>query len=283
MSKNICIIILINNSIMSRRLLITFVALVGIAMQGNAQFIKYVRVKTDDVNLRKSPSTNSPKLMEAWSEGEHYFAWSGTSDARGMSACHPHQDEVLGVNDICGDWLKILKNGKKCDSGECTMEYAYIMAKFCEEVHPIPTTAAMYNEYKNEFRVDNVLGYRSSGKYKGKFIAKFDRCGEADSYGGLRLGKCTDGKLVFEQGIVLDIIPDFTQTKLYVNPRAKYDMHAKELNYGTPYKDGHDFLDLSKLTDADVDLIFGSVITQKPKYTSIVFYTEEGLWAEIYW
>lgn len=268
---------------MKQRLLFLLVALVGMTMQSTAQFVKYVRVNTDDVNLRKSPSATSPKLMDTWDEGDHYFAWSGTSDAKGMSACHPRQDEVLGVKEICGEWLKILKNGQKCESGECTMEYAYIMTKYCEEVHPVTTTSTMYNKFQNEHRVDNVIADCPSGKYNGRFVAKFDQCTEADSYGGLRLGRHVDGKLVFEHAIVIGIIPDFSQAKLYVNPKAKYDMNAKELNYGTKYKDNHDDLDLRKLTEADIDLIFGNIISQEPVHTSIAFLTEEGLWAEIYW
>lgn len=258
---------------MTKRYLFFLIAMLGMTLQsmGQPQFIKYVHVTTENVNMRKAPSTNSAKLMEVWNEGLHDFVWSGTSAARGAMPCHPQQDEVLGVVGSTGEWLKVLKNGAKCESGECTKEYAYILAKFCEEVHPMSTTPAMYSEYRRDHGSNSgVLCYRSTGKYKGYVIARFYRCNEGDSYGGLRLGKCEDGKIILGQSIVMDIIPDFTQTKIYINPRAKYDMYAKELNYGTNYKDGAyiEEFDMNKLTDADVNLIFGNVIIASIQWQS---------------
>ena len=126
-----------------KKVLLLLVALVGIALQSEAQMSlkvpkweKFASITTEGVNLRKAPSTNSPKLYSkdnSWGHHSEFdYSWSP------RSGYIPHRLEkgtILPVVKETDEWYCLFIDG---------FEDIYVMKIFCSLVTPIPITSDDY-------------------------------------------------------------------------------------------------------------------------------------------
>lgn len=143
------------------------------------EFISFFIVNTDEVNLRKSPSVASAKLMR-WSSDmgseETQSALFFSDDTSGkyranshtgafVTSEHPYQGQVLPIVDENGDWYKVEYATKK-NMCEYTSQQVWIMKKFGET--KVATAGEIKYPYESEWQVFRRL----NGKYKGtSFVA----------------------------------------------------------------------------------------------------------------
>lgn len=117
---------------MNKKLFILLAAMLSMVVLGRAQMSlkipkweKFVRITTDKVNLRKAPSTNSPKLVHSYGPGFCLeLSWSAQP---GDEAYHLESGRVLPVLKETGDWYCLY-----LDSGY----EVYVMKRFCESAYP---------------------------------------------------------------------------------------------------------------------------------------------------
>lgn len=138
------------------------------------EFTSFFIVNAENVNFRKSPSTNSAKLMQ-WSSDmgseETQMALFFSDDTSGkyransitgafVTTAHPYQGQILPIVDESGDWYKVEYVTKK-NIGEYTSKSAWIMKRFGET--KVITAGDM--KYPNES--ESQVFRRLNGKYKG--------------------------------------------------------------------------------------------------------------------
>lgn len=144
---------------MSKRFLMTLVALAGIVLQSVAQtdlkvpkFTKFVNVKYG-VNVRKAPSTQSARLVLVEKGGRQEVKWEEASDDKANTqpvstgAFYPVVDETP-------EWYHIAYDASK-------NVFAYVSKKYC-----IPHIISPINK-KYITNTGNDLHIRTAGKYKG--------------------------------------------------------------------------------------------------------------------
>ena len=123
---------------MTKKFFFALVAVVGMALQCVAQdavtlklpkWSKFVRVNAEGVNLRKSPSTSSPRLMKVnvhssydYYHGVYNPMVSWNQNEKDGSPFRYEKETICPVVDETSDWYRIyVKPGIE----------AYIMKKFC--------------------------------------------------------------------------------------------------------------------------------------------------------
>ena len=124
---------------MTKRLIIMLVVMVGMTLQSWAQRVdlnnvKFITVTTDHVNMRKSPSINSAKLMMESLDGAEgcdsrsYPVWSSSNKQPGCSryTMSPTYYDAYPVIGETTDWYKVLDWDFVYGSFE-----AWIAKKYC--------------------------------------------------------------------------------------------------------------------------------------------------------
>ena len=133
------------SNLTQRRLLIAVVFFINVAMQGMAQLIlkvpkweKFVKITTEGVNLRKAPSTSSPKLLSQYEYGDNTMAddeafYWGTS---GGYTVHFNIGDIFPVLRETDEWYCLYFPDMWCERYINSKE-VYIMKKFCTQVFPV--------------------------------------------------------------------------------------------------------------------------------------------------
>lgn len=239
-----------------KKMLFLLIAIVGITLQGMAQtpfkvktppFKKFVKVIASDVNLRKAPSTNSPRLIYEEDEmGDLYPSWSSGKIRPGQEVAHAkvlpvcESSDFPDVNNVDG-WL----------CGHYEGQFVYIMKKFCEEVslRPLP---------KNNGCISTI----TTGKYK-------DYCFlMEESYGGFlfRMGQYVNGMYIFNYTTWANAYNDSATT---IDKDNGIDLNKKYADeYGQP--------DLEKiLSDSKmVEMLMNSV--SEMRYEQVIYFGVVG-------
>lgn len=185
---------------MTRKFSFLLLAIVGMTLQSLAQlpfsvnapkYQKFVKVTSTDVNLRKSPNANSPRLVFSESDGgcldcEASLIWSSKTLRKGDE---PARASLLPVIGESGEWYHVhFFQDNYGDGGY--LENAYVMKKFCLDVNlrplNLPTPQSL-----NIIKVNN-------GKYRGLCIEWLN--GYMDNT-LLRVGGYVDGMFVFPYSI----------------------------------------------------------------------------------
>ena len=204
---------------------------------------KFVKVNTGDVNLRKAPDANSPKLMEQQNEMDSELVWSDAPENEygfPRSPWHLRTDNVCPVISETSEWYEI--------SIPYFTVNAYIMKKFCQEVTPEPVKDTDYQYY-------NIREIKD-GKYSGHYVlSSIDySSGEADVF--LKLGVCQSDAYVFSASLIVSEAERFEKEpyQLYVHP------HFGDNRLALPQScfDG-DGVILEKVTDEQLEEWFASM------------------------
>lgn len=172
-----------------RKIVMLLAILEGMALQGLAQKVdlnslRLVEITTDGVNMRKAPSTNSPKLMAqrlTGGEGCESIAitvWSDSKKTLGFTRESKalHKGNVLPIEAEVGDWYKALY----WDAAG-TFE-VYVSKQFCREVRRQHIT----NPYGTAI---------TSGPYKGWYVMDNSDLENDEEY---ILGHLINGFMVYE-------------------------------------------------------------------------------------
>ncbi len=167
--------------------------IIGISMCGGGSGVdfevqlpawkKFV-VVGDNVNLRKAPDANSPRLMEEQGEMDSQFVWENEMNTYDMprSPFRVRNNVACPVLSETEEWYEIrVQMGWGYD--DAFTETVYVMKKFCKEV--VPQSASNPYFYKIP-----------KGKYKGKYLY-YDRGGMYAMPSSMTLGWEIDGGYVF--------------------------------------------------------------------------------------
>ena len=155
-------------------------------------FKKFIRIVASDVNLRKGPGTNYPRLVEQpddpYSDGyfEMETVWSSKPLTRHQSAVRA-DNEVLPVIGESGDWVQMLLTNQSNGKGE----KVWTMKKSCKEVTLRPL--GDIHEAGDLYDIIRI----SQGTYKDICLA----CGYEEQLGdkpnAIYVGRYVDGMYVF--------------------------------------------------------------------------------------
>lgn len=256
------------NEKMNKKLIFVVVVMLGMALQGMAQepftvtkfpFRKFVRLN-DGVNLRQSPSANSPRLVSRLNELDGTeFVWLDRPLKKGEQAARVTASVVLEPSLMPSFMPKVkVADGWLC--GYYEGEYVYFMEKFCKPVSMRPLSV---DEYLNFSDVDDLVVVKS-GKYKNYCVTK--STGLGDWY--LSLGKYVDGVFVFENTI------------FFRSSTAKESLYEDgRFYYGTKIADEAGELDLQKLVrdQNSMDILMKKAISDSDEYGYVNFlYGIEG-------
>lgn len=246
------------------------VVMLGMALQGMAQepftvmkfpFRKFVRLN-DGVNLRKSPSANSPRLVSRLNElDDPEVVWLDRPLRKGEQAARVTASVVLEPSLMPSYMPKVkVADGWLC--GYYEGEYVYFMEKFCKPVSMRPLSA---DEDFNFSDIDD-LAVVKSGKYKDYCVTKSTGLGDWS----LSLGKYANGVFVFEHTIY------------FTSSTAKESLYNGErFCYGTKIADETGELDLQKLVrdQNSMDILMKKAVSNSNKNNDAYgdfFYGIEG-------
>lgn len=144
----------------SKRLLL-MVALFAIALQCAAQMVlkapkweKFVKINTENINVRKAPNANSPKLMSRGSDWYLELSWRAQ---REFEPFHFDVGAVLPVLKETPEWY-CLYFDDQCYAQLRGSYEVYVMKKFCTEVTPVAMSNKDISWSENEF-VKGGTGY----------------------------------------------------------------------------------------------------------------------------
>lgn len=207
-----------------KRFLMTLVALAGIALGSMAQtepkvpkFTKFVIVKPG-VNLRKAPSTQSPRLVSVITHGKQVFQWEKASNVKSQPVSI---DGVYPVIDETSEWYHIVYDTS-------SNVFVYVSKKLCTPYKISPISKS----YLNNCGAGNDLHIRTAGKYKGYCIMRgwFESLFTESLY----VGKLKNGVLVGKKVAPNDYeIPEFLSQlkdaeidKILVNTKNDKDIYC---------------------------------------------------------
>ncbi len=142
---------------------------------------KFITASKAEVNLRKFPDANSPKLMEEIGEMDSYLVWSDEPQNEYGGGRKPYRlnnNKPAPVLSETGDWYEVLVQLPWANTVK-----AYIMKNLCKEVTPSPINNA------NFYKIPN-------GKYKGKYLL-YDCGGVYAKPSSLSLGWESKGGYLF--------------------------------------------------------------------------------------
>lgn len=115
---------------------------------------KFVCVNNNDVNLRKAPNTDSPRLMTEPGEMNDIYLWSdapaGYSTRKPFRLSKGHAVPVISETD---EWYHVYIYDYECGDVQ-----AYIMKTFCIEITPIPIS--------NNGNIHKI----TTGMFEGKYL-----------------------------------------------------------------------------------------------------------------
>lgn len=153
----------------------------------------------DGINIRKSPSTSSPKAVYKWNDIDDYQVpictftyWATSTPSKNIGDA----DKFIGCGVIVneqGDWLEIKGIGPQSSNG-------WVSAKYCNVVTPSPIDETYLKQNPN------IYSYRKGGKVH---IVYMDS-NEMDACVTFYIGNLIDGKLYCTQQL---FVP-----QLYIEP-----------------------------------------------------------------
>ena len=218
---------------------------------------KFVKVKTGDVNLRKAPDADSPKLMEQQNEMDSELVWSDAPEneyGSSRSPYHLRAGQVCPVVSETSEWyeISIPHLGTK----------AYMLKKFGQEVTPEPVKDMDYPYYN----IREIFGDEDVSWFVLSHIG-YDS-GEREVF--MKLGFKKDNAYIFNKSIIVS--DDEKPYELYVHP------HFGDNRLSLPQSCfDNDGVILDKFTDTQLFnwLVFG---TEKGFYNEIkeAYYCFEG-------
>lgn len=224
------------------------VVILGMALQGMAQepftvkkppFRKFVRLN-DGVNLRKSPSANSPRLVLR--EGESTEGCADNTETVWLNRPLRKNEQAVRAT-ILPVWEQSFKPTIKVADGWlcgyydtpailrpnfCDENIVYVMERFCE---PISLRPLSEDEDVNSFSDLYDLVVIKSGKYK-------DYCIATSSDGEnfyLNLGRYVDGMFIFDYSIEYDYSFNLDGSSWEKNPNGDdwwYFVYGEKLKKG---------------------------------------------------
>ena len=194
------------------------VVMLGMALQGMAQepftvtkfpFRKFVRLN-DGVNLRKSPSANSPRLVSRFQEDDGFgipapnLLWLNrplrkNEEAARATILPVWEQSFKPTIKVADGWLcGYYDTPPILEPNFCDENIVYVMEKFCK-----PVSLRPLSEDEDVYSFSDLydLVVIKSGKYKDYCIATSN-----DFY--LNLGKYVDGMFIFNYSIEYDICPN---------------------------------------------------------------------------
>lgn len=126
---------------MKKAVVILVLTMFGFTLQSMAQMTlkvpkweKFVKITAENVNLRKAPDANSPRLMsQEQGFGWRDFSWTPKAD---FEAFHLEVGTILPVLKETGDWYCLYLNNVSFGHLQGVYE-VYVMKKFCTTVTPI--------------------------------------------------------------------------------------------------------------------------------------------------
>lgn len=202
------------------------VVMLGMALQGMAQEpftvdiegFSYRLVRLNDgVNLRQSPSVNSPRLVLRFQEDDECpdLLWLNRPLRKNEKAARATILPVTFAGMLNEGWLW----GLYTVPGYNKTEYVYVMEKFCEPVSLRPLSED--EDVKSLSDLEELIVIKS-GKYKDYCIATSND-GETP---WLNLGKYVDGMFIFKYRVIYESSFDPDENE------SSYDERAEEF-YGT--------------------------------------------------
>lgn len=235
------------------------------------KFDKFVKITKEDVNLRKGPSAQSPKLMY-----EGITTWAGTYWLGAKDKMHcPAEDSparfegqytpVVGETE---DWVQFLFYGEG--------RSVYVKKEFCDfksSKDLVPFTV--------DFLLENQIYLRDKGKYKG-YCFEYYQNAEEDEY-GIYVGKMIGKYIVMAR--LTDFYPVFDHEQnepFKIKKKMVFEHRGIEKvllfnsslasnveDWGNGIWQG--VFDPSKLTDDQIDVIFANLPTDNLEYYRILF------------
>lgn len=233
---------------MNRKIIIAFVALIGMAMQGIAQVPfgvgfpspnNFVKVTATGVNLRKAPSTSSPRLIfrnnvsDDCLDCDPSLTWSSRSLRKGDKPINPKLLYIMGES---GDWWYVKYYQDAYGDGGYS-EKGYIMKKFCKRLTPrsLPLSAPK----------DKNIVVVTTGKYEGLCLEWLFGYEDRQI---LRIGRFINGVYAFAYSI--------TFSKNYLETKDTQFENNDYVLFGIHLFNSNDQLDLHKLANDTKTLDF---------------------------
>lgn len=150
------------------------------------RIIKAIEVTSDGVNLRKTPSSNAPKLLW-WCEGESdccSYEWSAPNKYRGARPATAAKGEVFAVMSETPEWYEIITH---CEGMVAFISKQFTKEKELEEIFPETLSKPGYYDCE----CPQVPGIQK-GEYRG--YALIQKTGYEDTF--ISFGRIINGFLV---------------------------------------------------------------------------------------
>lgn len=246
-------------NVFMKRILLFLTAIIGMTLQCKAQFEINIPAKrivklVNNVNLRKEPTTDSPKLMAKWEEEKNSdgmvvtaslagYSWNETGKDYTYRTAHP---DYLMIIDDNGEWY----HSYALDSYSHEIPEVYV-SKTAAKTKPVQKINVNYLK-----KCEVKYFIRDFGKYKGYYLISggVSSMSSVDDY--LFVGKNVDGILY---------------GKLFA---PKVDKFLKEIGFSelpSNYSTTDDYSDLmiddllKRARTGTIILIAGKVYTYYPK------------------
>lgn len=245
---------------MEKKFLFLLAAMVGMALQSMGQVPfgvgfpspkNFVKVVGSGVNIRKAPSTTSPRLIyqsnisDDCLDCEPSLTWTSGKLRRDDKPANP---KLLYIRGESGDWWYV--KYYETDDGESGYsEMGYVMKKYCKRLSPraLPTTAPR----------DKHLIIVPSGKYHGMCIEWL--YGYYDSQ-VFRIGRYIQGVYAFAYSI------EFSKNYRGTNDtQFEYVNSQYSISFGANLFDSNNELNIRKLANDPKTLDF--IVDNRDKMT----------------
>lgn len=244
-----------------RKVTFLLLAMLGMTLQSMGQIpfgvgfpspTNFVKVMGTGVNIRKAPSTSSPRLVfrdnvsDDCMDCDPSLAWASGALKKGDKPVNP---QLLYIRGESGDWWYVKFYEDAYGDGGYS-EMGYIMKKFCKSLTPknLPTTPPR----------DKHIIILSSGKYQGMCIewlyGYYDRQ-------VLRIGRYIDGVYAFAYSVEFSKNYRETNETLFEYINSQYT-----ISFGVNLFDSNNELDLHKLANDTKALDY--IVENRDKMTS---------------
>lgn len=223
-----------------------------------------VKIGAEKVNLRKGPSTSTPRLVAELLDDEVCYMpvaiWS--DEAKGKRT----MPITGGTYDIClqldrnhnyGKYEEIPENAELWVKLAYNYDSAYIPVwvkqNFCD-IMPVGNLTP--DHYYIDSYQKNMLNFRQGGRYDGLCLFMAEIISSEGDPEGLFIGKLVDGKVILPLRYdgyltVNDNLRNIEVGNGYIAYPSSFELSAERAND----MGGTHVLDFSKLTDADIDKI----------------------------
>lgn len=229
---------------------------VGYAPENLAVWAKCLK---NEVNLRKTPSSTSPRLCIISEEEEDLgtLGWESKNAHANSRALQAYEGDIFPIFGITPDkeWFNIVVNYYATD------ESAWIKSSFCEDLKHIPITDYVIEQTQKDIFGQSFLALRTGGRYNDLCLYYKGQDDDMAASSGLFLGKLIDGNIILPirfdgryavdnniNGVKIKAGNGDEMAELLCSP-------SHTVRYITEW--GNEILmpDLRKLTDEDIDQI----------------------------